>query len=260
MKWRLSVFALMAAAGLAAADPPYVGQWKFNPARSDFGQFTMLYEQLPDGQMKVTAEGQTATFKIDGNDYPTPWGDTMSYKSIDDHSWETTGKLNGKVVQTGKLTLSADGKTLNIDSKVMKADGTTSDNAMVLQRVSGGPGLAGKWKTRNVKITSPGSIEIGAPGTDGIVLKFADEGGTCDAKFDGTEHPATGKMWPSGWTCLASRRGTRGFDVAWRRDGQLMFTSTFTVSGNGQTLTDLETIPTTSEKIKLVYDRVRPTS
>ena len=47
-----AVFAIAAVAAVAAADPPYVGKWKMNPAKSDFGQTTATYEQLPSGEMQ----------------------------------------------------------------------------------------------------------------------------------------------------------------------------------------------------------------
>ena len=31
----------------AAADAPYAGKWKMNTARSNFGDTTMTYEQMP---------------------------------------------------------------------------------------------------------------------------------------------------------------------------------------------------------------------
>ena len=48
---------------------------------------------------------------------------------------------------------------MTIDTKRMKANGESSNDTMTLQRVSGGPGLAGKWKTKNVKISAPGTMD-----------------------------------------------------------------------------------------------------
>ena len=65
----------MCACGLAAAaDAPYMGKWKMNVAKSNFGDTTMTYDQMPGGEMKVTMDGQSYTFKTDGKDNTTPWG------------------------------------------------------------------------------------------------------------------------------------------------------------------------------------------
>ena len=56
----------LAALTYAAADP-YVGKWKLNPAKSDFGQLTATYEQLPGGGYKATMDGLSYTFTMDNN-------------------------------------------------------------------------------------------------------------------------------------------------------------------------------------------------
>jgi hypothetical protein len=240
---------------LMAADPPYAGSWKLNPAKSNFGDTTITYENMADGQIKVSAEGQSYMFKTDGKDYPTPWGNTAAWKAVDPSAWEVTGKVNGKVVSTSKMKLAADGKTMTVDSRVVNAAGVTSDNSAVYQRVSGGPGLAGKWQTKNVKIGAPGTMNLSPSGPDGLTLTFVEEKGTCTAKFDGKDHPATGPIWPSGWTCAIAKNGPTAFDVTWKKDGKVMFKDTFTPSPDGKTLTDVSSTPATSEKVTAVYDR-----
>ena len=69
----------IAATGVMAADPVYAGKWKLNPAKSDFGAITVLYEQLAGGEMKVSVDGLSYNFKTDGKDYPTPWGTTSAW-------------------------------------------------------------------------------------------------------------------------------------------------------------------------------------
>jgi hypothetical protein len=243
------------ASGLTAADLPFAGKWKMNPSKSEFGGMTMTYEQLAGGEMKATEEGQSFTFKLDGKDYPTPWGTTSAWKTIDAHTWESTDKVNGKVTGTDTLKLSADGKTLTVDSKNVRADGGTSNDTAVAERVSGGPGLAGTWRTKNVKTNAPGIMDLSASGTDGLKLSFVDEGGTCTAKFDGKDAPAAGSMWPAGWTCSLTRTGAQGFDATWKKDGKAMFKESYTVSADGKSLTNVEGPMGSTEKVKIVYDR-----
>ncbi len=249
------VLAGLNAPALLAGDPPYVGSWKLNPAKSDFGETTVTYQDMGGGEMKFTADGQSYTFKADGKDYPTPWGSFAAWKAIDASSWEVTGKANDKVVSTATLKLGPDGKTLTMDAKNVKATGETSHDSAIYQRLSGGPGLVGKWKTKNLKIGSPGTMTIGASGSDGLTLTFVEEKGTCSAKFDGSDHPATGPIWPSGWTCAIAKNGATALDVTWKKDGKVMYKDTFTPSADGKTLTDLSGAPATTEKVKAIYDR-----
>src|SRR6266849_229238 len=198
------------ACGLGAAtDAPYAGSWKMNVAKSDFGDTTVTYEQMSGGEMKATMDGQSYTFKTDGKDNMTPWGMTMACKAVDANTWEMTEKTNGKVSNTSTLKLSADGKMLSLDSKRVKADGGISNDSMTFERVSGGPGLAGKWKTKNLTSSSPETLSLAPNGSEGLTLSFGNEGGVCAAKFDGKDYPAKGKMWPPGWTCMIAKNGER---------------------------------------------------
>lgn len=249
------VLVITSAAILLAADPPFVGKWKLNPAKSDFGETTVTYEQMASGEMKVTGDGQSYTFRTDGKDYPTPWGVTAAWKAVNGNTWENTIKTNGKVTNTATVKLAADGKTLTVDSKSIKATGETSNDSVVYQRLSGVSGLAGKWKTKNVKVGSPGTVNITTSGTDGLTLTYVEEKGSCAAKFDGKDYPATGPIWPSGWTCVMAKSGASALDVTWKKDGKVMYKDTFTTSADGKTLTDLGGAPATTEKIKAVYDR-----
>src|SRR5262245_57402745 len=128
---------------LAAADAPYAGKWKMNLAKSDFGESTATYEKMSGGEMKMTMDGQSYTFKSDAKENRKTWGMTMSWNEADPPAGEVTEKTNGKVPATSTIKLSSDGAMLTIDGKRTKADGGTSTESMSFQRVSGGPGLAG---------------------------------------------------------------------------------------------------------------------
>jgi hypothetical protein len=54
-------------------------------------------------------------------------------------------------------------------------------------------------------------------GADGLTLAMGNEGGTCDAKLDGKSYPATGALWPAGWTCTVTRNGAKGLNLPGKR-------------------------------------------
>jgi len=239
----------------AAADAPYEGKWKTNLAKSDFGDTTMTYEKSSGGDMKATMDGVSYTFKTDGKDNMTPWGSTAAWKAVDTKTWEMVEKTKGKVTSTSTLTLSADDKVLTVVAKRLKADGGTSDDSIAFQRVSGGPGLAGKWKTKNVKTSSPETLSLTRKGSDGLTVSLGNAGAVCDAKFDGKEYPAKSPLWPSGWTCVIAKSGPRGLDLTWRKDGKDMYKSVLSVSGDGKTLTETGSATGVNEKFTMVYDK-----
>jgi hypothetical protein len=253
---RAFLIGICACALTAAADAPYAGKWKTNIAKSDFGQTTVTYEQLPGGQMKATMDNQSYTFKTDGSDAPTPWGVTMAWKTVNASTWEITEKSNGKVTSTSTVKLSPDGKTLSIDAKRRKADGSTFTDAVTFQRVLGESGLAGKWKLNKLKTSSPETMTLTQKGNDGLAISSGNMGAVCDARFDGKDHPATGPLWPSGWTCSIAKSGDRGFGVTWKKDGKPMYKTSLVVSGDGKTLTESGSAVGSNEKFTVVYDKI----
>jgi hypothetical protein len=241
---------LASSVGAAMADPPYVGKWKLNAAKSDFGQLTASYEATPDGGYKATMDGVSYTFKIDGKPVKTPWGTMAAWKAVNATTWEITGTTDGKPFSTDTVKLSADGKTMTVDSKM--AQGATSSTTFT--RVSGSSGLVGTWKAAKMS-TGAGIVDIAAKGADGIVLKLVDMGATCEGKLDGKPNTASGSAFPAGWTCAFTKSGENGFTVAFNKDGKPMYSSTFTASADGKTLTEAGGSVNTKEKTKAVYDR-----
>jgi hypothetical protein len=249
------VFAVAAVVALTAADPPYIGKWKMNPAKSDFGETTITYEQLPSGEMQSTQAGASYKFKPDGKEYPATFGSTATWKTLGANSWETTWKLNGKVLVTDTLTLSADGKSMTINSKGKKPNGEMLDDTVVAERVSGTSGLAGKWKTKNVKSAAPSVLELASSGADGVIFKIVDMDLTCNGKFDGKDHPCSGPTLGPGWTASFANAGPRGLNMEVKNNGKSFFKLSYSVSPDGKTLTESGTATVADEKTKVVYDK-----
>jgi hypothetical protein len=130
---------VVGAAVCFAAENPNMGTWKLNDAKSQFAAGatknpTVVYEAAGD-KVKVTTDGTTGdgkpvhtewTGKFDGKDYPVtgdPNVDTRSYKKIDDRTMEITNKKGSKVVTSGRIVVSADGKSRTV---TIKGSGGTS--------------------------------------------------------------------------------------------------------------------------------------
>ena len=137
--WFLSLAVLLVSvAGIVAAEDAYMGTWNLNEAKSKFSgkakNTKVVYEAAGDS-VKVTVDGFDAdgkathnewTGKYDGKDYPIT-GDAVSgtraYKRVNAHTLDLTNKKDGKVTLTGKLTVSADGKTRTVVITSTGADG-----------------------------------------------------------------------------------------------------------------------------------------
>lgn len=253
MKIRLALFCSVVAAAMAA-DLPYVGKWKVNLDKSDFGQTTVTFETLPGGEWQSTTFGVTYKFKMDGKDYPDNMGGTAAWKSVDADTWELVAKANGKVTETDTLKLGAGAKTLIGIAKQMKANGGSMDSITVYERASGGPSLAGKWKTKKVSGAS-GMVEMTASASDGLIFKDPDMGMSCEAKLDGKDYPCTGPMLPPGFT-VAMKNAARSLDLTVKKDGKPFFKATYSVAADGNSMTEIGAPASGGDKFKIVFDRM----
>ena len=251
----LGLLLLAAASAVAAADAPYMGKWKLNPAKSDFGEDTLTLAQTASGDMQLTAEGQSYTFKTDGKDYPALFGATAAWKEIDATTWEATEKMKGKVLSVDTLRVSADSKTLTMESKGTKPNGEAFDDTTVYQRVTGASGIFGKWKTKNMKMSSPSVVDIAPNGPDGLTWNVVDMHVVCASKFDGKDYPCVAETFGAGFTFAIKKAGPGSFEATVKNEGKVMWTSTYSVSADGKTLTEAGKNTQTNEKYKAVYDK-----
>ncbi len=122
---------------LCFADNANMGSWKLNESKSKLSsgmpKNTMVVYEAAGDSVKVTVDGvdpQGApthnewTGKFDGKDYPLtgdPSADMRSYKEVNDHTLQLTNKKGGKATMTGRIVVSADGK-----SRTVTVSGTDS--------------------------------------------------------------------------------------------------------------------------------------
>jgi hypothetical protein len=153
MKARATILTLalcFAGAAVCLAADGFMGTWKLNEAKSKLApgtakNNTVVYEAAGD-DVKVTIDGTSAdgkpahtewTGKFDGKDYPVTGGgsgDTRSVKKIDDHTLEVAIKNGGKVTASGRIVLSADGKTRTVTVSGTDAKGNKFSSTAVYDK------------------------------------------------------------------------------------------------------------------------------
>jgi hypothetical protein len=126
-------------ATLCLAADGFLGTWKLNEAKSKLTagtarNNTVVYSAMGD-QMMVTIDGTDAAGKaahsewmgkFDGKDYPVTGdssSDARSVKKVDDHTLNFAVKKGGKVLFTGTIVLSADGKSRTVTTESTDAAG-----------------------------------------------------------------------------------------------------------------------------------------
>ena len=133
-----------------AADDPNMGTWKLNEAKSKFGpgaskNNTVVIEAAGD-LIKVTVDGTDGsgnpahnewTGKFDGKYYAVtgnPTSDTRSYRKINSRTWALAEKKGNKIVITGRITVSRDGKTRTVTTTGKNASGKIMHNTAVYDK------------------------------------------------------------------------------------------------------------------------------
>jgi hypothetical protein len=126
----LTLAAVFAVVAVSFAADVTTGKWKLNEAKSKLSpgapKNNMVVIAAAGDSMKVTVDGVGADGKAahnewmgkyDGKDYAItgdPAADTRAYKPVDDHTLALTEKKGGKATNTGRVVVSADGKTRTV--------------------------------------------------------------------------------------------------------------------------------------------------
>ena len=144
----LAIGVMAAAVCFASAQ---IGTWKLNEAKTTIApgmgkNHTVVYEAV-GADVKITVDGISAdgkpvhnewVGKFDGKDYPVTGsdliGDARSYKEVDANTLEMTIKNDGKVTATGKIVVSADGKTRTVTISYTDAQGKSATSTAVYDK------------------------------------------------------------------------------------------------------------------------------
>lgn len=245
------VIALAASVGLAG-EPNFAGTWKLNLQKSQLTGQTFTVEKTASGMMRFDSQGFAYDFNPDGKEYPAPDGSTVAVQSSDPTTWDFTFTMGGKVTMKFHLTVQGDSQTAVMH--VNKPDGTVVEQTSTATRVSGGPGLLGKWKSTEVK-GSATTIVIAMKGKNGVTVEFPEFQQVCKGRFDGKDHTVTQAGAPSKFAIVFERTGADAFKMTSKLQGKPVFVDTLTLSADGKTLTDDGNAVSANEPIKAIYER-----
>jgi hypothetical protein len=124
------VFCLVGGVLLFAADDVQMGTWKLNEAKSKFSaratRYSIVIFQAAGDEVTVSVGGTGPDRKptrnewrgkFDGKDYAVigdPNEDMRSYTKIDDHTLGLNTKKGGDITVSGRIVVSADGKSRTV--------------------------------------------------------------------------------------------------------------------------------------------------
>ena len=255
-KTTLTLVLLAASAGAALAAPsPFAGTWKLNVTKSKLTGDTVTYTKTPTGFRYSNGSTVTYDIVVDGKDHPMVFDRTTAWTSAGRDSWDSVTKVHAMVLSKTHRTVSADGKTMAVAYTEYRADGTTTQESDTYTRVSGGSGLAGKWRDTNTKAASD-VMTIAIPGPGRFEISYPADKSSVSGKTDGSAAPYAGPMTPPGATSHVKAVGPSRWQIDGTLKGKTYYVGSISVSADGKTLTRTTWIPgKESEKAVEVWDR-----
>jgi len=226
----------------AWAAGPFDGTWKIDINQPQTPATANAVVLLQNGTFQCTSCTPKIDIKADGTDQAVPPEtkeyDMMALKVVDANTTETTAKKKGKVVNTTKNAISADGKTSTIEVINYPEDSkqpiykVTYAYSRVGEAPPGAHAISGTWKMQNANLvaslmmtikTTQDGMMVSGPGTQSF-----------DGKFDGKEYPVKGIA--DGSTVALKKVSEGVIDMTTKQNGKIMSVTHMAVSADGKTL------------------------
>jgi hypothetical protein len=250
-----SLLALPAGAA-SAADSPWNGTWKLDPAKSHLTGQTFTYSERPGGMLHYE-DGSTASFDfgLDGKEYRSWANRTTSWTAAGKNAWDTVTRADGKLRSKGRVSLSEDGRTLTMSFGGTRPDGQEFHEEDVFNRVSGTDGLAGTW--RSSKVTNPAGPQtfiITSPAAGVLRYEIPDQKISLDYSADGKDYPLEGPTMPPGATMSFKRLSATKIRYTMKLNGKPDSVGVQSIAADGESFTDTNWNPgRPDEKTTQVY-------
>jgi hypothetical protein len=245
--------AMLAAAGTALAESPFAGKWKLDPSQSKLTGDTIRFVSGAGGEMTYVAEGHTTKVKLDGTPAKTWSGAEVSWKKIDDNTYESHATQNGVDLGTTMWALSSNGKAMKVESKGTNPDGSSFDDASDYTRVAGTHGIAGSWKSTKTSMNEDRVYEIADKGPNELAWNIPEIKGVLNVKMDGKDYAPEGPTVPKGLTIALVKASPRTLKMTEKMNGEVTYHSSMTVSADGKKMTEVGSAAKTNEPFTQVW-------
>lgn len=232
-------FALFVAAGLVthaawAADAPFVGAWKLDPAKSRLTD-QMNVESIAGKKFTVDFGGGTESVTADGTDQPGYAGTTLAISLEGPDALQVVRKKDGRVVIKADWKL--DGDRLSDDFTTYAPDGTPSELKYVYDRTTPTQGFVGNWESSNVKVDFDLTITIQPYEGSGLSVISPLSDKPKHLSFDGKYYPNLASNAPKGAMYSAKRVDEHTIEITDKLDGRAVDTQQYALSADLKTLT-----------------------
>jgi len=252
--FELLLVACLGTGALWAANDPFVGEWKLNPARSKLTD-QMKVESVGANKYVFDFGGGSETIVVDGTDQPGNFGSTLSVTVEGPDTWKVIRKKDGRMLITATWKLSKDGNTLTDDFTGIEPNGSTFNLNYVYKRTAGSSGFAGTWESTSETVNSVFVLQVRPYEGDGLSFIDPSEEETKNVKFDGKDYPNLGPNVAPGSASSVRRLNERTLEMTDKIDGKVMDAQQIELSSDLKTLTMTVHTVGRSEPNILVFER-----
>jgi hypothetical protein len=183
---------------------------------------------------------------------------TIAWKQIDSSHFERSIFNDGKLENTRRIEVSADGKTLTEVTEVARPGEKKYQTTIVYRRTSGGPqGLAGIWMAQSVKRVPAPTVRYELSGTDSLKVS-EDFGGNLrqySVKMDKVPVAVVGKTVVSGTMTAFWVVDDHTLEAIGSREGVVSGKDTLVISGDGKMITSTATTTGNHEPTIRVFNK-----
>jgi hypothetical protein len=223
-----------ATANTSSVSRSFDGVWKLDVDKNRLTGETYTIEQTGRGTFRFDMHGFAYDFELSGKEFPMPDGDTVSVESPESDRFTFTVRRSAEISEVARLSVEGDKGVWQNERRL--PEGEVLKSVVEVQRISGGPGFLGKWKTTAVK-GGLVLLEIETAVPDRITLRLPEAKNECQGKFDGKPYPVFLNGAASNRTSSFEKLGEFSFKVMNSLQGKPMHIDVFTLSQDGQTLT-----------------------
>jgi hypothetical protein len=253
--FRLFLAVVFATSGSVAQTDPFVGTWIYNADRSPKPTITYGIKDLGGDRYALTgSSGETTEIKADGVPIKSPSGATVSFRKLDDHTWQMDRVDSRTMKRT--YTVSSDDKTLQLIDVFTATDGGQEKTTTVYTRTSPGKSIFGEWKSVSLedKVSGPPAKLIIEPyGRDGLSLTSNRH--RTDMQFDGKQYFEVAPGGRTGDSSSGKRISDHVIQMQSQIKGKLDTIDEFTVSDDGKALTIVSKSIKTNAVFTSVWDK-----
>lgn len=226
----------LAATSCLAAGSSWDGTWKLNQAKSKLTGDTMVLEDKGNGLIHVSGGAIVFDFACDGKPYRSFADRTLTCTGSQAAGWEHITKAGDKVLSKSHWALSPDGKTITVNGKEWRPDGSTSEYHETWRRGSGTSGLIGKWV--DVKADEGSDSMVIALKGDWIKIYSPAYRSTLEGKMDGSALVLKGPSEPEGFSISIKSDGPNKLHYTVNYKGKMVSEEVQTLSADGKTIAE----------------------